>query len=444
MGFGTPDAVDTPASLPAFGCLPNRVRNHPSTSQKLMRIITTVMAVAVVAGIATVIPQVRQPIASALEEIVPTAGSSASHRSARAVQHSSGHSETSEHDNHASDGHEHHARHKIMTTSPVVRDVTLTQPFVCQIHSRRHIEIKALEGGYLESIMVNEGQSVRKGNVMFHILPTLYTARLDADMAEAELAQVEYDNTKNLVEQNIVSTQELKLARAKLEKAMAQVRLAKAEMNFADIKAPFDGIIDRLHEQEGSLIEEGSMLTTMSDNSVMWVYFNVPEKYYLAFQKATRNGQKPEQLNIKLRLANQELYDHDGTIGAIEADFDSETGNISFRADFPNPEGLLRHGQTGTVLINQIDANAIVIPQRATYEILAKKYVFVIDDQNIVHQREIEISHELEDVFVIDRGIGPDDKIVLEGVLQVRDGDNVDNEYVDPSKVMSQLKYHAE
>ncbi|WDQ15686.1 efflux RND transporter periplasmic adaptor subunit [Rhodopirellula sp. P2] len=339
---------------------------------------------------------------------------------------------------------EHHAQHKIVVTSPVARDVTLTRQYVCQIHSRRHIEVCALEGGYLKDIHVNEGQAVTKGQSLFHILPTIYEAKLDADKAEAQLAQVEFDNTQKLVQQNIVSTPELKLAEAKLAKAVANVKLAQAEVNFANIKAPFDGIVDRLHEQEGSLVEEGAMLTTMSDNSLMWVYFNVPESRYLEYQEAMNAGQNPDALNVQLRLANHKLFDQPGRIGAIEADFDNETGNIAFRANFPNPTGLLRHGQTGTVLINQIAKNAVVIPQRATFEILAKKYAFVLDADNVVHQREIVIQTEKDDIFLIAAGLQPGEKIVLEGILQVRDGETVEYEFQDPDTVLGNLKYHAE
>ncbi|MEO9935024.1 efflux RND transporter periplasmic adaptor subunit [Rhodopirellula bahusiensis] len=356
------------------------------------------------------------------------------------LQQSGEHQEPGEHH----DSGEHHPQHKIVVTSPVARDVMLTRQYVCQIHSRRHIEVCALEGGYLKEISVNEGQAVTKGQTMFQILPTLYEAKLDADMAEAKLAQVEFDNTQKLVKQNIVSTQELKLAEAKLAKAVANVELARAEMNFANIKAPFDGIVDRLHEQEGSLIEEGAMLTTLSDNSVMWVYFNVPEARYLEYQEAMNAGQSQDALNIQLRLANHKIFDQPGKIGAIEADFDNETGNIAFRADFPNPNGLLRHGQTGTVLINQVAKNAVVIPQRATFEILAKKYAFVIDAEDVVHQREIVIQNEKDDIFLISEGLQPGEKIVLEGILQVRDGQKVEYEFRDPETVLSHLKYHAE
>ncbi|TWU47017.1 efflux RND transporter periplasmic adaptor subunit [Rubripirellula reticaptiva] len=341
-------------------------------------------------------------------------------------------------------GGEHHAEHKIVVTSPVSTDVTLTQQYVCQIHSRRHIEICALEGGYLNEIGVGEGQTVKKGQSLFRILPTLYEARLDADMAEAQLAEVEYSNTQSLVQQNIVSEQELKLAKAKLAKALAKVKLAQAEMNFADIKAPFDGIVDRLHEQEGSLVEEGAMLTTMSDNSVMWVYFNVPEARYLEYQAALNAGQDRDSLNVQLKLANHQIFNQPGKIGAIEADFNNETGNIAFRADFQNSEGLLRHGQTGTILIHKIENDAIVIPQRATYEILAKKYAYVVGEDNVVHQREIVVKNEKDDIFILSEGLAAGEKIVLEGIRQVRDGEKIEYEFAEPETVLANLKNHAE
>lgn len=339
---------------------------------------------------------------------------------------------------------EAHRKHKIVVTSPVVKDVTLTQSYVCKIHSRRHIDVRALESGYLEAISIREGQQVKEGDVLFKILPTIYLAKRDGEKAEAQLCQVEYDNTKKLMDQNIVSIQELKLAEAKLLKAQSQVKLAEAELNFATIRAPFDGIVDRLHEQQGSLIEESAKLTTLSDNSVMWVYFNVPEARYFEYQAAMQDSQGQAHLDIELKLANHEKFPHPGKIGAIEADFDSETGNIAFRADFPNPDALLRHGQTGTILIHQVTKDALVIPQRSTFQTLAKNYAFVIDKDGIVRQREIVIKNELEDIFVLKSGLNVGDKIVLEGILQVRDGDHVDYVFRAPEEVLSNLKYHAE
>jgi len=343
-------------------------------------------------------------------------------------------------DKEQSEGEEHH---KIVVTSPKAKDVIITQQYVCQIHSRRHIKVCALQNGYLEAVTIQEGQTVKQGDEMFKIIPTLYQARLDAELAEAQLAQLEYNNTKRLYEDKVVSIQEVNLQEAKLAKAKAKAKLAKAEVNFTTVRAPFDGIIDRLHQQQGSLIKEGEVLTTLSDNSVMWVYFNVPEARYLEYMTAV--GQDKESQQIELVLANGSKFQYTGKIGAIEAQFNNETGNIPFRADFPNPDSLLRHGQTGTVLIHRTVKDAIVIPQRATFETLDKRYVYVIDKDDVVHQREIAIQHELEDIFVIKSGLKVNDKIVLEGIRQVHEDEKVEHyEFRKPEEALANQKHHAE
>jgi membrane fusion protein (multidrug efflux system) len=341
---------------------------------------------------------------------------------------------------HAEEPHEVH--HKIVATTPEQKDVTLTQKYVCQIHSQRHIKVRALEMGYLEAIPVKEGQRVKEGDLLFKVIPVLYQTQLDAERAEAKLAQLEFNNTKKLFEDKVVSQNEVLLLGAKLAKAQAKAQQAEAQLNFATVKAPFDGIVDRLQQQQGSLVQEGEILTTLSDNSVMWVYFNVPEARYLEYMADLKRDQA--DLKIELELANGNKFEQSGKISAIEADFNNETGNIPFRVDFPNPEHLLRHGQTGTVLVSRVQKDAIVIPQRAVFEVLQKRYVYVVDKENVVHQREIVVQDELDDVFLLKEGLSVDDKIVLEGTRQVRDGDKVAYEVEKPEQIASQLKYHAE
>ena len=343
---------------------------------------------------------------------------------------------------------EHHQENrKIVVTSPKAMDVTITHPYVCQIHSQQHIDVCALESGYLKEILVQEGQTVKKGDLMFKLLPVLFKAKLDAALAEARLAELEYKNTESLFKGNAVVTQvvsqnEVLLFKAKLDRARAKAELAQAEMNFTEVRAPFDGIVDRRREQLGSLIKEGDLLTTLSDNSVMWVYFNVPEKDYLEYM--ARPEQDKQDQKIELELANHEKFRQTGKISTIEAQFNNQTGNIAFRADFPNPDRLLRHGQTGTVLISRKLKNALVIPQRATFEILDKRYVWVIDENNVAHQTLIAIKHELDDIFVLDSGLGVQDKIVLEGVRQVQDGEKVEYEFREPELALKNQKFHAE
>lgn len=340
------------------------------------------------------------------------------------------------------EGSAHEEGQRIITTTPKVMDVTVTQPYVCQIHSRRHIDVRALVGGYLQEIAVKEGQEVKQGDVLFKILPTLYQAKLDAEVAEAQLAELEYNNTKRLAEQKVVSENEVKLLEAKLAKAKAKVKLANAELNFTNVVAPFDGIVDRLYQQLGSLISEGDVLTTLSDNSVMWVYFNMPEVDYLEYMAGRAQHQGDER--IELKLANGKIFSQPGKIGAIEAKFNNENGNLPFRADFPNPDRLLRHGQTGTILISRVLKNALVIPQRATFELLDKKYVYVVDDEGVAHQRLIVEEREKDDIFVIKSGLEPTDRIVLEGVREVKDGEKLVTEYEQPDEVLEHLKFHAE
>ena len=364
--------------------------------------------------------------------------------------------------------------HKIVVTRPIRQDVISTQPYVCQIHSCKHIEVRALEGGYLQEVCVNEGQAVKAGDLMFQIVPALYQARLDSEIAEAERIRIELTNSQSLNKKGIVSPQEIALKKAELAKAEAKVKLAQTELNFASIKAPFDGICDRQRNQLGSLIEEGDVLTTFSDNSVMWVYFNVPEKRYLEYiaelkkdhkdpQVNTKSiHQKPEDeddeedevarsepqstqhLQIELKLANGQIFPYHGQIGAIEADFNNTTGNIAFRADFPNPQSLLRNGQTGTVLIRRTLQDVVVIPQRATFEILDKRYAYVVDEDNIVHQRGLTVASEQDDIFVIKDGLSESDQIVFEGASQVRDGEKIAYEFLAPEEILSNQKYHAE
>lgn len=337
-----------------------------------------------------------------------------------------------------------HAR-KIVVTSPLMKDIISTQPYVCQIHSCKHIEVRALEGGYLQEIRVSEGQAVKKGELMFQIVPTLYQARLDSEKAEANRIQIELDNAQRLKDKGIVSPQEIALKKAELAKVQAKVMLAQAELNFASVTAPFDGIVDRQRSQLGSLISEGDVLTTFSDNSVMWVYFNVPESRYFEYKSDLESGNaEAEQLRIDLKLANGEIFPQEGVIGAIEADFNNTTGNIPFRADFANPSGLLRNGQTGTILIRRTLKDALVIPQRATFEILDKRYAYVVDEDGVVHQRGITIKREQDDIFVIASGLQESDRIILEGIRQVRDGDTIEYEFRAPDEVLGKLKYHAE
>ncbi len=330
---------------------------------------------------------------------------------------------------------------KFLVTSPLKKDTTITRDYVCQIRSIQHIELRALEKGYLQQIYVDEGKFVKKGQLMFQIMPLLYKAELQKSQAEAKFAEIEYQNTKQLADKNVVAPNELAMAKAKWDKANAEMSLAQVHLGFTEIRAPFDGIMDHFRVRLGSLVDDGDLLTTLSDNSKMWVYFNVPEAEYLSYKAIVK---KDRFINVSLLMANNVLFDYPGVVETIEADFNNETGNIAFRATFKNPDALLRHGETGNIQMVVPFKNAIIIPQKATFEILEKKYVFVVGKDNIVKQKEISISSEMPDLYVINGGLTENEKILLEGIRKVKDGDKIAYKYEDPNKVISNLKVYVE
>jgi len=333
------------------------------------------------------------------------------------------------------------AETRLLVTSPVKMDTSIVNKYVCQIHAIRHIELRAQERGYLEKIYVDEGAFVKKGQILFQIMPKLYEAEQQKADAETKFAEIEYQNTKSLTDKNVVSPNELAMAKAKLDKAKAELALTRVHLQFTEIRAPFDGIIDRFHVRPGSLVGDGDLLTTLSDNSSMWVYFNVPEAEYLNYKGSAKND---GMTKVSLLMANNQVFEHPGIVETIEADFDNETGNIPFRATFPNPDKLLRHGETGSILVSMPIKNALIIPQKATFEILDKKYVFVVDKDNIVHSREITVGAEMEDLYIVTAGLSENEKILLEGMRKVKDNDKILYDYKEPRTVMNGLKVPAE
>lgn len=336
-------------------------------------------------------------------------------------------------------GHEeHHEEPPAFAVTTVLRqDTEIVHDYVCQIRAVRHIELRALEGGYLSETFVDEGQRVERGQRMFQILPLVYQAELAVASAEMQSAEIEYRNTQMLRDGNVVSANQLALAQAELDRSTARRRLAQTHLQFASLDAPFDGIVGRLMARRGSLLEEGELLTVLSDNSEMWVYFNVSETEYLAY-RAEHGVNDP--VPVRLRMANGEIFPQPGTIQTIEADFDNETGTIAFRAGFPNPDGLLRHGETGEILVTRVVPGALVIPQAATWRVLDKTYVFVVDEDDAVHAREITLGEQLPHLYVVREGLAEGERVLIEGLRRVRDGDTIEPQLRDPEEVFAELR----
>jgi membrane fusion protein (multidrug efflux system) len=312
---------------------------------------------------------------------------------------------------------------KYAVTTPLVTDTTYSQDYVAEIQSLQNIEIRAKVKGYIETINVDEGQQVRAGQLLFTIRPKEYEAELLKAKAEVKSAEIEVQNTKTLADKNIVSKNELAAAQAKLDQAKAEEAMAELYVSYTQIKAPFDGVIDRLKFKAGSLIDEGTLLTTLSNNKEVYAYFNVSEQDYLSFKAKANNNDKNI---VSLILANNQPHKYKGKIETIEGEFDSNTGSIPFRAKFPNPELLLKHGETGKVQLTMAIQNAMLIPQKATYELQDKIYVYVVDANNVVKSRNIVIKQKLPNFYVVDSGINAGERFLLEGIQYVKDDDKIE------------------
>lgn len=336
---------------------------------------------------------------------------------------------------------EHEESTKFTVTSPFKTDTSFSKEYVSQIKSLRNIEIRAQEKGYLQNVYVDEGQYVKAGQLLFRIMPKMYEAESMKAEAEVKVAEIEVQNTKMLADKDVVSKNELVMAEAKLDQAKAEMALAKIHLSFTEIKAPFDGTIDRIPKKIGSLIDEGELLTSLSDNSQMFVYFNVSEPEYLDYQTNTKGRANNK---VSLLLANSEPFKYKGDVETIESEFDNETGNIAFRARFLNPDKLLKNGETGKIQMTVPLRNALIIPQKATYEVQDKIYVFVVGKDHVLHSRNITIGSKMPDLYVVESGISENDKILLDGIQKAKEDDKIDYQFLKPAEVISHLRLKSE
>jgi membrane fusion protein (multidrug efflux system) len=325
-------------------------------------------------------------------------------------------------------------------TSPEITSTFIAKDYVANIQSEKNIEIRAQKGGILQDIYVDEGQTVHAGQPLFRIATVGAQEELEKSKAETEQAHIDLQNTSTLASNNIVSKNARKMANAKLNAAMADYRLARLHTQLSLVRAPFSGIIGRIPNKKGSMIQEGDLLSTLSDNSNVYVYFNVSEPEYLDFRlHATERTKLP----LTLILANGTNFSSQGHFQNVEGEFDKSTGNIAFRAKFFNTDHLLRNGETGTVRMNIPVRNAMIIPQQATYEVQDQKYVFVVDARGYVHARPIKVVFEKQDVFVISEGLSQNDKFLIDGVDKVNDGDRISCRYKNPAAVIQSVKLKA-
>lgn len=346
----------------------------------------------------------------------------------------------------------------ILTVKPM--KTTLFTDFPATIQGQQNIEIRPKIDGYVERIYVDEGATVTQGQRLFHISAPQYeqelrTAQADIKIAQADVnaAQMQVNKVRPLVEKNIISSYELQSAEYTFQSrraalAQAQARLANANINlgYTTVTSPVSGIVGPIPFKIGSLVSSNNSepLTTISNVSTIYAYFSVNEKQALAFQKSTPGSTSQERLAtlppVTLILADGSEFPQKGKVESGSGIVNTQTGSFSLRATFPNPGNIIRSGSTGTVRIPQEEDSALIIPQKATYEIQGKKFVYVLDSANSANSVEIEVIESGNgQFFVVKEGLLPGDIIVLEGVATLRDGTRISPKNINVDSVYNKL-----
>jgi len=289
-------------------------------------------------------------------------------------------------------------------------------------------DVRAKTSGYIEKVYVDEGQKVSKGQVLFKLETQSLSQDAGAAKARVNVAQVEVDKLIPLVEKNIISPVQLETAKANLAQAKANLSGISATIGYATIKSPIDGYVGSINFREGALVSpsDSKSLTTVSDISKIYAFFSLNEAQYLDFLQNTEGENLAEKLAnfpaVNLILANGNTYSEKGKIETSSGQVNPNTGTVSFRAVFDNPNQLLTNGNSGKIEIPTIYENATVIPQNATFEQQGNVMIFKLDKDNKVTTSIVKVKASVGNLYIIESGIDTKDKIIVSGVGKLRNG----------------------
>ena len=348
---------------------------------------------------------------------------------------------------------------------PVIRitpqTTTLYNEFPATIEGQQNVEIRPKIDGYIERIFVDEGATVRQGQRLFQISAPQYeqevrTAQANIKIAQANVnaAKMEVEKVRPLVEKNIISKFELQAAQyalqaqqAALAQANATLANARTNLGYTVISSPVNGVVGTIPYKIGSLVSGNTTqpLTTVSNIGNIYAYFSINEKDVLQFSKNTKGATASERLStmppVSLILANGVEFSQEGRIEAAGGLINTETGSLRVRATFPNPGNIIRSGSSGLVRIPSTVENAILVPQKSTYEIQGKTFVYLVSDSSTVRSVEVKIRDNSGGQFyVIESGLTAGDKIVLEGVGGLREGVTIKPRQVNVDSLYRQMQ----
>ncbi|MDT0649441.1 efflux RND transporter periplasmic adaptor subunit [Autumnicola edwardsiae] len=286
--------------------------------------------------------------------------------------------------------------------------------------------VRAKVSGYITDVLVDEGEKVQKGQLLFKLETESLSQEAGAARANVNAAQVEVNKLEPLVEKNIISGVQLETAKAQLAQAQANYQSIAANIGYANIKSPVDGYVGAIPYREGALVSPGDPmpLTTVSQIDEIYAFFSMNESDYLSFIQNTEGANLSEKIDnippVELQLVNGTIYDHKGEIETVTGQVDPSTGTVSFRAVFPNPNEILASGNSGQIRIPKTYEDVPVVPQASSFEQQGKVYVYHVQGDSLAVSRVVEVRDRVQSLIIVASGIEVGDKIVAEGVGQLR------------------------
>jgi membrane fusion protein (multidrug efflux system) len=317
-------------------------------------------------------------------------------------------------------------------TFPVVqiqhKTVTGYQEYPTSIEGVVNSDVRAKASGYIQNVLVDEGQKVRKGEVLFKLETQSLSQDAGAAKARINIAQVEVNKLIPLVEKNIISAVQLETAKANLVQAQANYSSVSANIGYATIKSRVDGYVGAINFREGALISpnDSRPLTTVSDISEVYAFFSFNEAQYIDHLQRFEGQNKAERIknspDLSLVLANGKIYSETGRIQTSTGQINESTGTIKIRAAFDNPNEILTNGNSGIIRLPIEYKDAIVVPQSATFEQQKDIMVFTVDQDNKVKSSIIKVQGTVGNLYVVESGIKEGDKLIVSGVGKLRAG----------------------
>lgn len=327
---------------------------------------------------------------------------------------------------------------KVLTVKVPTRDITTFNRFSTRIEGIINSEARPKIAGYITEVLIDEGQKVRKGQVLFKLETASLNEEAAAAQANIHASQIQVDQLRPLVEKGIVSENQLTTAEARLSQSKAAYQGIAANIGYATVKSPVDGYVGEIRIRKGNLVSpnDPTPLTTVTDINKVYAYFSMSERNYLDFLKSAEGETRDEKIKnmpeVSLIMANGDEYPRKGKIETINSQIDRGTGTISIRAVFDNPEQYLTNGSTGEIQVPSVYENAIIVPQNATFLKQDKIYVVKVeksDEGTVAVAHPFKVKDEVRNFYIVASGVKAGEEIVAVGVEKLRSGTLIEPDF---------------